>query len=122
VDGSIVKKVWDSFAPTKVVIFSWQLLLQKLPTCYNLARRWVLLSPAQRLCVWCGSEVETEVHLFMTCPVAVEVWTAMYSWFGLHTAVPGNVSLSFQAFGFPFKCKKSAKGMVLIWQTVTWSL
>jgi hypothetical protein len=49
VDGSIVKKVWDSFAPTKVVIFSWQLLLQKLPTRYNLARRGVLLSPAQRL-------------------------------------------------------------------------
>jgi hypothetical protein len=122
VDGSIVKRVWESYAPTKVVIFSWQLLLERLPTRGNLFRRGLLQSPAQSLCAWCNSDVETEVHLFMTCSVAVAVWSAIHSWLGLFTAVPGNVSLSFQAFGFPLKTKKCAKGFMLIWQTVAWSL
>jgi hypothetical protein len=122
VGSSIVKRVWESLAPSKVVTFSWQLLLQRLPTRGNLFRRGLILPPAQALCVWCSSEVETENHLFMTCPVAVTVWTAVHAWLGLITAVPGNVSLSFQAFGFPLKTKKSAKGFMLIWQTVVWSL
>jgi hypothetical protein len=122
VGGSVVKRVWESFAPTKVVIFSWQLLLQRLPTRGNLSRRGLLLPPEQALCAWCSSEVETEAHLFMTCLVAVAVWTAIHAWLGLSTAVPGNVSLSFQAFGFPLKTKKCAKGFMLIWQTVAWSL
>jgi hypothetical protein len=120
VDGSIVKRVWESYAPTKVVIFSWQLLLERLPTRGNLFRRGLLQSRAQSLCAWCNSDVETEVHLFMTCSVAV--WSAIHSWLGLFTAVPGNVSLSFQAFGFPLNTKKSAKGFMLIWQSVSWSL
>jgi hypothetical protein len=122
VDGRLVKRVWESFAPTKVIFFSWQLLLLRLPTRVNLARRGVIHSPAQSLCFWCQSEVESEIHLFMTCPVAVEVWIAIYSWLGLHTAVPGIVCLSIQTFGFPFNCKKRAKGLMLIWQTVTWCL
>jgi hypothetical protein len=52
----------------------------------------------------------------------VEVWVAIHAWIGLSTVVPGNVSLSFEGFGFPFKCKKRRKGINLIWQTVTWSL
>jgi hypothetical protein len=52
----------------------------------------------------------------------VEVWVAIYAWIGLSTVVPGNVSISFEAFGFPFKCKKRRKGLNLIWQTVAWSL
>jgi hypothetical protein len=127
VDGNgtsvgVVNRVWESLAPMKVIIFSWQLLLQKLPTRYNLSRRGVFGSPSQAFCARCQLGVETEAHLFMTCSVAVEVWIAIYAWIGLSTVVPGNVSLSFEAFGFPFKCKRRRKGLNLIWQTVTWSL
>jgi hypothetical protein len=40
--GRLVKKVWESFAPMKVIIFSWQLMLQRLPTRANLLRRGVI--------------------------------------------------------------------------------
>jgi hypothetical protein len=65
---------------------------------------------------------ETESHLFTRCPVAVEVWTAINAWLGVSTVVSGNLSHSFQSFGFPFKCKSRVKGLNLIWQTVLWSL
>jgi hypothetical protein len=109
VDGSMVKRVWDSFAPTKVVIFSWQLLLQMLPTRVNLCRRGVLRSPSQCLCVWCRSEVESETHVFTTC--RVEVWVAIYCWLGLTTVILGSVSLPFETFDFPFKGKNGQRGL-----------
>jgi hypothetical protein len=120
--GRVVKWVWESLAPMKVKIFSWQLLLQRLPTRGNLSQRGVIRNTPHSQCVWCHSELESEVHLFTKCEVAVEVWRAIHSWLGLTTAVPGNLALSFESFGFPFKCKKRKKGMNLIWQTVTWSL
>jgi hypothetical protein len=106
----------------KVIIFSWQLLLQRLPTRSNLSLRGVFRSPSQALCIRCQLDLETEAHLFTSCSFAVEVWVAIYAWIGLSTVVLGNVSLSFETFGFPFKCKKRRKGLNLIWQTVTWSL
>ncbi|MCI03348.1 hypothetical protein A2U01_0024385, partial [Trifolium medium] len=48
----------------KVKIFSWQLMLHRLPTRANLLRRGVLESSAQVQCAWCSAEVESEAHLF----------------------------------------------------------
>jgi hypothetical protein len=120
--GRLVKKVWESFAPMKVIIFSWQLMLQRLPTRANLLRRGVIRSPSHAQCVWCGIDLESEDHLFSKCCIAVEVWAAVHSWLGVCTAAPGNTRQSFESFGFPFKCKKTAKGINLIWQAVIWSL
>jgi hypothetical protein len=120
--GHVVKRVWENLAPMKVKIFSWQVLLQRLQTRANLFQRGVIRNGPQSQCVWCHSELKSEVHLFTKCEVAVEVWSAIHSWLGLITAVPGNLALSFESFGFPFKCKKRKKGLNLTWQTVTWSL
>jgi hypothetical protein len=114
--------IWYSFAPLKVIIFSWQVLLQRLPTRMNLIKRGLLAPPSTPCCVFCMLVEETESHLFSCCPVAVDVWTAINAWLGVSTAVPCNLSLSFQSFGFPFKCKVRTKGINLIWQTVLWSI
>ncbi|GAU35005.1 hypothetical protein TSUD_103280 [Trifolium subterraneum] len=104
-----MNQTWKSLAPMKVKIFSWQLLLHRLPTRSNLARRGVLEHSSQEFCAWCSTEVESEAHLFMQCTVAVEVWGEIHSWLGITTAVPGSVSLSFQSFAVPFKSKKDWK-------------
>jgi hypothetical protein len=109
--GPTIKKAWVSFAPMKVIIFSWQLILQRLPTRANLSRRSVIWTPSHIQIVWCCVEMESEVHLFTKYSVAVEVWVAIYSWLGFCTDTPGNLCQSFETFGFPFKCKKRAKGL-----------
>jgi hypothetical protein len=118
----VLNQTWKSLAPMKVKIFSWQLMLHRLPTRSNLSRRGVLEPSAQVNCAWCSAEVESETHLFARCMVAVEVWGEIYSWLGISTAVPGNISLSFQSFAVPFKSNKRLEGLNLIWQLVMWSL
>ncbi|MCI16332.1 F-box family protein [Trifolium medium] len=119
---SSLYKVWDSYAPLKVIIFNWQLLRHRLPTRSNLMRRCILPSVPGVNCCWCSSFQETEKHLFATCRVAAAVWAEVYNWMGLTTVLLGNLFTSFDTFGFPFKCKKHLKGLNMIWQVVTWRL
>jgi hypothetical protein len=38
----VMKRLWDRMAPSKVIIFTWQLMFQRLPTRVNLSRIGVL--------------------------------------------------------------------------------
>jgi hypothetical protein len=74
VTSRVVEGVWASWAPSKVVMFSWQLLLGRLPTRVNLAK-WRVIPIGEQGCWYCGSEYnETEDHLFLLCPFAWRVW------------------------------------------------
>jgi hypothetical protein len=118
----VLKGIWDSFSPLKVVIFYWKLMLERLPTRRNLVIRGMLDVHSSPCCVWCPLVEEFESHLFFTCPIAVEVWTAVLAWLGLVSVVPGNAFQSFESFGVPFRNKLRIKGLNLLWQTVVWSI
>jgi hypothetical protein len=118
----VLKGLWDSIAQLKVVIFCWKLVLHRLPTRRNLVTRGMFDVNSSSCCVWCPLIDESESHLFFTCPVAVEVWTAVWAWLGFVTVVPGNAIQSFESFGVPFRNKLRIKGLNLIWQTVVWSI
>lgn len=49
-----IARVWKSWAPFKVVVFSWQLILDKIPTRCNLQRCGVPLSVRDLGCVFSG--------------------------------------------------------------------
>jgi hypothetical protein len=118
----VLKTQWLSLAPSKVMVFSWQLILQRLPTRVNLFRRGIPDLITNPNCVWCPGERETEVHLFGTCSFALSVWSEIGKWFGLQLAHPLDLCSSFESFCFPFNCKKRRKGLYMIWQAVVWSL
>jgi hypothetical protein len=116
----MIAKVWGSWAPTKVIVFSWQALLGRLPTRENLARRGVDCGGAVG-CVLCGGGRETEDHLFATCSTAWEVWSKVHRWFGVATVVPSSIGSMFQCFLPLFRNRKYAlKGINLIWHAVLW--
>jgi hypothetical protein len=60
----VLKSQWLSMAPLKVIVFSWQLLLQRLPTRVNLSQRGVLGNVVNPCCVWCPEERETGAHIW----------------------------------------------------------
>lgn len=68
--GSISK----SPAPSKVVAFSWKLLLDRIPTKINLERRNFLPSSASLNCTLCGGGDESSAHIFFHCDVVLRVW------------------------------------------------
>ncbi|GAU10299.1 hypothetical protein TSUD_422630, partial [Trifolium subterraneum] len=117
----VVDCVWDSWAPSKVLVFSWQVLLGRLPTRVNLGRRGVLPSSEQRCCHCDVGCLETEDHLFLLCPFAWNIWMEIYKWFGLVEVLPDTIGGLFPAFFKALKVpKKKHKGVVMLWQAVVW--
>jgi hypothetical protein len=99
----------------------WQLLLDRIPTKDNLWKRRVLQNQ-QSMCVLCGVEVETAVHLFLHCPCVAKVWYEVMKWLGLVLIVPHNLVSS---FGSLIACGKGKRGKVcltVIWNSFMWSI
>ncbi|KAK2435218.1 hypothetical protein QL285_020294 [Trifolium repens] len=119
----IVHKVWDSWALSKVVVFSWQALLSRIPTRANLTIRGVLLEGGNVSCAVCGGGVETEDHLFLLCPFAWSIWVEVFKWFGVVEVLSGNFVSLFQSFLSSLKSgKRPQKGIMMVWQTVIWTI
>lgn len=68
----VFSQIWKSPAPSKVVAFSWKVLLNRIPTRINLSRRNVVPPNASLNCVLCGEAGETETHMFLHCGRGVD--------------------------------------------------
>jgi hypothetical protein len=55
------------YAPSKVIVFSWQMILYRLPTRRNLCRRGILEVESEPMCPWCSEVRELDDHLFAKC-------------------------------------------------------
>ncbi|KAJ1696613.1 hypothetical protein LUZ63_005125 [Rhynchospora breviuscula] len=74
-------KLWKIKAPSKVKIFLWLLLQDRLLTQANLMLRgW----PAVQSCTMCPApDIETTAHLFIHCPFARQLWDRVQLLFNL---------------------------------------
>jgi hypothetical protein len=79
-------KIWSLPLPNKVKNFIWRLAKQIIPTRGNLQRRRVVLDP---ICPLCFMDHESDDHLFMQCPLALQVWFA--SPLGAHPPPNSNI-------------------------------
>ncbi|MCI35511.1 hypothetical protein A2U01_0056732, partial [Trifolium medium] len=70
----LLAMVWKSIAPSKVLVFTWQLLQDRVPTCQNLFRHRVIVDTMGVSCVFCGNTSESGSHFFITCAFAPAVW------------------------------------------------
>ncbi|MCI58901.1 hypothetical protein A2U01_0080156, partial [Trifolium medium] len=67
-------------AQIRVLVFSWRLLQDRIPSRQNLLRRMVLTTPESAICAICGLSGESSVHLFISCPVVSPVWYSVSYW------------------------------------------
>jgi hypothetical protein len=65
------RDVWAARLPLKIKIFSWQLVLDKLPSCINIATR---QGPGNGCCKLCGRP-EDAAHIFFLCSPAIFAWS-----------------------------------------------
>jgi len=73
-----VSRVWKSRAPSKVVVFSWQLILDRIPTRLNLVNRGVPLLDGGLGCVFCDAPSESSTFPawllgFLCVPFSLQV-------------------------------------------------
>ncbi|PNX66294.1 F-box family protein [Trifolium pratense] len=95
-------RLWKSDVPSKINVFGWRLLLNRLPTRTALHRRGVLSNPFELSCVLCFRHREEEAHLFFSCYFSKVVWCKVLNWLGLLTSLDaeGRNSRHFGAIGF----------------------
>nr|ABN08733.1 hypothetical protein MtrDRAFT_AC158497g41v2 [Medicago truncatula] len=119
-DRNIVHNVWHRHIPTKVSLFVWRLLCNRLPTRGNLLRR-NIVQPNNSLCVIGCEVVETAGHLFLSCENYCIVWSLISAWLGLSLVHQNDLQQHYHQFcymaGFPRSTHAYFTG---IWYASVW--
>jgi len=116
----VFRNLWKSKAPSKVLAFSWTLLLDRIPTKVNLMRRHLLAVDDSKRCVFCGLEDETVVHLFLQCRVTSRVWLEVMRWFQFNVITSPNLFFHINGWLGEMHLKKLKRGAWLIWLLAIW--
>jgi hypothetical protein len=111
-EAKIFKDIWCSPAPSKLIVFSWQLLHDRVPTKDNLILRVILPHGNDGLCVWCRSVRESSTHLFLHCKVASAVWYGIFRWLGVVIVMPPNLFYLFDCLSEAAKSIKDRTAFV----------
>ncbi|XP_058783133.1 uncharacterized protein LOC131657791 [Vicia villosa] len=101
-----LNRMWKTKISSKILIFGWRLILNKIPTKTALARRHILTDPNLLVCPFCGVEDEDTNHLFVFCPVTSDWWSKFCDWLRLDSSsFPGNFFLRFKALDLACKVR-----------------
>ncbi|MCH81357.1 ribonuclease H protein [Trifolium medium] len=117
-----VKELWINDITSKVAIFGWRLLQERLPTREALHHRGILHNPHELSCAFCVLVHEDCAHLFFRCPFSKKVWQAVYNWIGKSLSADVTGWHHFMLFGDLLKGKKRERYSHLIWLATTWHL
>ncbi|MCH84746.1 hypothetical protein A2U01_0005581 [Trifolium medium] len=109
----VFNNIWKSAAPSKVIVFSWQLMHDRIPTKQNLALRGAHTGN-DTLCSFCNSTVETSVHLFLHCGVSAKIWYEIARWIDHVLVLLPSLGHSFSMLVGCGAGKKRKKGLSLI--------
>jgi hypothetical protein len=120
--SSIFKELWLNNVPSKVTIFGWRLLLDKLPTREALFRKGIITNDQERSCVFCLREVEESHHVFFNCNISRQVWTIIFRWMKARPLAVESSHNHFSLFGEFLKGGSNKKCRHIIWLATTWSL
>ena len=80
------QELWKIKIPSKISVFAWRLLRDRLPTRTNLQRRQVQINDLS--CPFCGCMEEDAAHLFIHCSKIQPIWWESLSWLNIQGAFP----------------------------------
>ncbi|XP_058726629.1 uncharacterized protein LOC131597991 [Vicia villosa] len=112
--------LWKVPIPSNIQFFGWRLLLDQLPTRFQLFRRGVG-DHLGVVCPMCFEDEESAVHLFFHCRIAVPIWSGVFAWLGIPAVVfPQSVM---ETFDVPIDLLQGIfkkKLRKVLWFAVTW--
>ena len=116
-------KIWNAYAPSKVLALGWRVLRRRLPTLDNLAKRGVIQDlRSNGVCKLCNVEIETVDHIFFGCSFAYDVWCLCLKWLGVFGPLPSVGSSHLFCFESWGGVKRRMKTWRSIWLACIWSL
>lgn len=91
--------IWNSCAPSNVIIFSSQLLLGTSSSRENFFKINVNVDPSHNYCPLCGDLVESTFYLSITYKIVSSVWyIIILIWLGWKIVLHMEPSLLFESF------------------------
>ena len=96
-DMTMVDDIWHKYIPSKVSVFVWRLLRNRLPTKDNLVQRQVIPTTDTDCIRGCGG-LETSAHLFLHCDIFRSLWHHVWCWLHISSVSPGNIRQHFIQF------------------------
>jgi hypothetical protein len=118
----LLPKVWKTWSPSKVAVFSWHLLQDRLSTRHNLWQRGVIGDTSASTCVLYGVGYESAEHLFASCSQISPVWYDILRWLGIELVPRRGILGLFEGFLGMGKSRKDRTWWLLIWHTIVWAI
>lgn len=72
--------IWEVSVPSKLKLFGWRFVLDRLPTRNHLFNRGVILLQQEARCVFCQLEQEDFNHFLLNCPALKSLWIKLQGW------------------------------------------
>lgn len=119
----MLNKLWNTNAPSKILIFGRRLLLNWLHTRDALASRGIVSGTPNLACPFCLSGVESIARLFAECRKVLKVWGTFFLWMDIscHTQLEGSDTY-FSCFFSSLKGRVNKKLRLLVWLVVYLSI
>jgi hypothetical protein len=127
-DDSVVRSLelmWKNNVPSKISIFGWRLLLEKLPTREALFDKGIIINNNEKCCVFCSNNDESIFHVFIQCNFTTTVWHKILNWMGLNFFNSISVQQHFISFEELIKSKANKvtkRYRHIIWLATTWCI
>jgi len=117
-DGAF-KELWKLKIPSKISVFAWRLIRDRLPTRSNLQRRQIEVDDSR--CPFGRSEEENAAHLFFHCTKISPLWSESMSWVNLSGAFPYHPRQHFLYHIHGVKDRKRSRWKWW-WLALTWTI
>lgn len=102
--------LWSATVPSKVTVFSWKVVLDRVQTRLQFRKRKLLRHFDDISCPFCKQHVETANHLLFLCQVSHYVWMRGCNWLELDIVLPNEVIAHFWQHAGLIAGTKSKKG------------
>ncbi|XP_058726970.1 uncharacterized protein LOC131598375 [Vicia villosa] len=112
--------IWKSQIPSKLKVFGWRVLLDRLPSKIQLARRGIILNEQDKMCVFCGTELEDLDHVLFSCSFSKNVWNNIGSWLQIQMVEGGAGIYHLEQCIIALKGKVKKKKICLLWLATIW--
>ncbi|KAH1221930.1 putative ribonuclease H protein [Glycine max] len=123
IDGNLdgaFEELWKLKIPSKITVFDWRLIRDRLPTRSNLRRRQIEVDDPR--CPFYRSEEESASHLFFHCNRISPVWWESLSWVNLTGAFPKHPRQHFLYHIHGALEGKRASRRKWWWLALTWTI
>ncbi|KAL5184207.1 hypothetical protein HKD37_17G047952 [Glycine soja] len=112
--------LWKIKIPSKIGVFAWRLLWDRLPTKSNLRARQVHIP--DMTCPFCRGEEENASHIFIHCIQIQPIWWETMSWINLKGVHPWSIKDHFMQYSSLQVVGIRPRRWQLWWLAVTWSI